>query len=180
VDSHVITAQCQEPQVLPLFVTSNTHRPSHGLSLHRLAHVDYRDPDHAYFVTVCAIRPATPFVDPRLADAVIENLEWLRAHRGVRLYAYCLMPDHLHVLLQLASTDRSLGQIIASMKVFTTRAAHGRGHGVPLWQARFYDHILRRSEDGIGIATYILDNPVRKGLVDDRDAYPCSGTPDPF
>jgi hypothetical protein len=40
--------------------------------------------------------------------------------------------------------------------------------------------VLRRSEDAAGIARYIRENPVRRGLVEDPDAYPYSGFPDPM
>jgi hypothetical protein len=49
-----------------------------------------------------------------------------------------------------------------------------------LWQARFYDHVMRTGEDGRRMAKYILDNPVRKGLVEEAGMYPYSGTPDPI
>jgi hypothetical protein len=49
-----------------------------------------------------------------------------------------------------------------------------------LWQERFYDHVVRRAEDGMMIAQYILDNPVRKGLVPEPESYRWSATPDPL
>jgi REP element-mobilizing transposase RayT len=147
----------------------------------RLANFDYCDPDHAYFVTMCARRGTAPFTDSRLAAEVVKTLYWLRSNQGISLYAFCLMPDHLHLLLRLdASEGRVLGQVIGSLKQFTTKRSWQLGHTGHLWQARFYDHILRRSEDGASVAAYILDNPVRKGLVEDASVYPYSGSPDPM
>jgi len=37
-----------------------------------------------------------------------------------------------------------------------------------------YDHVLRKEESIEGVARYILDNPVRKGLVSDYKEYPFS------
>jgi len=48
----------------------------------------------------------------------------------------------------------------------------GRG----LWQKSYYDHILRKQEDVVSIVRYILENPVRKGLVKHPDEYPFSGS----
>ncbi|MGI8824159.1 MAG: REP-associated tyrosine transposase [Chloroflexota bacterium] len=105
---------------------------------------------------------------------------WIRDHREVDLYAYCLMPDHLHLLLKLRTNRWTLGDVIGSLKSFTTERSWQLGHEGALWQDRFHDHILRRSEDGDETAAYILNNPVRKGLVKDRDDYAYSGTPDPM
>ena len=120
----------------------------------------------------------TPFTDPRLAREVITSLHWLRTNRGVRIYTFCLMPDHLHLLLQLPPGSKELGEVLGDMKSFTTRRAWTLGFSGYLWQDRFHDHMLRRSEKGRLIAEYIRQNPVRKGLVDDADDYLWSGMPD--
>jgi putative transposase len=152
---------------------------SHSLSLHRLPDFDYGDPDHVYFVTACA-HHASPFTNDRLAREIVNSLEWLRANRSVTLYAYCLMPDHLHLMLRVGDRRYPLSEVMRAFKSFTTRQSWKLGYHGALWQARFHDHIVRKSEDGLKIAAYILDNPVRKGLVSDPDAYIWSGTPDPL
>jgi REP element-mobilizing transposase RayT len=131
-----------------------------------------------YFVTTCAQKDTAPFTDERLAQVVIDALTWLRAERDVRLYAYCLMPDHLHVLLQLGGSGRPLGAAIGAVKRFSTKASWDMGYSGQLWQDRFYDHVMRTSEDGKRMARYILENPVRRGLVWEAEMYPFSGTPD--
>jgi len=44
------------------------------------------------------------------------------------------------------------------------------------WQKDFYDHVLRKNEDMVAQIKYILDNPVRRGLVSSWDEYPFSGS----
>jgi|SRR5579884_361085 len=146
----------------------------------RLRHFDYRDSAPAYHVVICANRPHRPFTDPRLATAIISSLHWLREHRAVQIYAYCLMPDHLHLLLRLTRPDWTLSQIIGAFKSYTTKVGRELGHGRYLWQRRFYDHILRQSEDAVGRGEYSRQNPVRAGLVEDAEAYPYSGYLDPM
>jgi putative transposase len=144
----------------------------------RLQEFDYSSPDHVFFVTTCARAGTTPFADERLAHVVVGALQWLRSERGVRLYAYCLMPDHLHVLLQLGSSGDTLGALVGSIKRFATMASWKFGYDGQLWQGRYYDHVMRTSEDGRRMAQYILENPVRKGLCGDSQTYRWSGTPD--
>jgi putative transposase len=90
------------------------------------------------------------------------------------------MPDHLHILMQLADAQRPLGEIIAAMKTFTTSRSWKLGYRGALWQTRFYDHVLRSIDDAWTIAEYIRQNPVRKGLVASPEEYRWSGMPDPL
>jgi putative transposase len=48
--------------------------------------------------------------------------------------------------------------------------------GLPLWQSSYYDRILRKDEDSLKVAEYIVNNPVRGGLVIDALQYPYSGS----
>ena len=43
-----------------------------------------------------------------------------------------------------------------------------------VWQGSFYDHALRKDEDLLKVADYIVCNPVRKGIIQDWKDYPFS------
>ena len=53
---------------------------------------------------------------------------------------------------------------------------HKRRNGESLWQESYYDHVLRDDEDIDRTVRYVLENPVRKGLVLEFDEYPFSGS----
>ena len=57
-----------------------------------------------------------------------------------------------------------------------TAFEYRRKFGVPLWQVKFYDHILRSDVAMEDVAWYIWMNPVRKGLSCDPWDYPHSGS----
>ena len=44
--------------------------------------------------------------------------------------------------------------------------------GQPIWQAGYYDHAIRKDEDIVNIARYIIANPIRAGLVKKVGDYP--------
>ncbi len=48
--------------------------------------------------------------------------------------------------------------------------------GEPIWQAGYFEHVLREDEDTRRVAAYILDNPVRAGLAATPAEYPFSGS----
>ena len=84
--------------------------------------------------------------------------------RHFEVIAYCLMPDHLHVLLEGTSVDADL---IESVRAWKQRTGYDwkRATGAQLWQPGFHDRILREGDETQHIVRYILYNPVRAGLV---------------
>ncbi|MBY0232003.1 MAG: transposase [Gemmataceae bacterium] len=98
----------------------------------------------------------------------------LRFHNG-SLYAlksYCIMPNHVHVLLIPKETD-SLGEhasplarAMHAIKSYTSKEANKiLGRQGRFWQDESYDHWVRDDEELEGIIDYIADNPVKAGLV---------------
>ncbi|HRQ64024.1 MAG TPA: transposase [Xanthomonadaceae bacterium] len=89
-----------------------------------------------------------------------------------RIPCWVLMPDHFHALLELG-TSEPLDRAVHRLKFVMARAAnrclkrHGR-----LWARAFHDHALRRDEDLVATARYIVANPVRAGLVRRVGDYP--------
>ena len=139
----------------------------------RLANHDYRE-SRAYHVTWGTYKRRTLLALEPLASEVLRVLEEEAIRTKADLYAYCVMPDHVHVLLQPNGGD--LIQYTQAVKGKTTRAFWKLNGAGKLWQRGFYDHALRREESIRGIAQYILANPVRAGLVNDFRDYVFSGS----
>jgi len=89
--------------------------------------------------------------------------------------AYCFMPDHLHALVK--GTDRA-SDFRRFVRLFKQRSAFHwkRRYGQILWQRSYFEHVLRDDEAMLGVARYILDNPVRAGLVNRPEQYPYLGS----
>ena len=62
---------------------------------------------------------------------------------------------------------QTLSGLIKSVKARTAQAI-----GQPIWQAGYYDHAIRKNEDIVNIARYIIANPLRAGLVKRVGDYP--------
>lgn len=87
---------------------------------------------------------------------------------------YCLMPDHQHLIMTGSKPEANLWQAIVQYKQKTGYWMSIHRPGMR-WQKDFYDHILRKNEDIAVQVKYILDNPVRKGLVKNWEEYPFKG-----
>ena len=73
--------------------------------------------------------------------------------------ALVVMPDHLHWLFQL-NNKLSLPKLLQSIKSVSAHTI-----GKPIWQPGYYDHAIRKDEDIVNIARYIIANPILAGLV---------------
>lgn len=117
---------------------------------------------------------------PDVANIVSDQLH---KHDGVwyELQAFCIMPNHVHVLLdtstqlhQLESSEADteymqLDRIMKRIKGASSRYVNqllGRT-GSSFWQKDSYDHFVRNHEEWNRILAYILNNPVKAGLVKD-------------
>jgi putative transposase len=146
----------------------------------RLSAEQYAIAGNVGFFTIGAYENNVPFVVDDLDKAIIMTLLAERLRLGIELHVYCLMPDHLHVLIGPKETGCCMLTFVDQFKGKSTRVSWAHGWRGKLWQPRSYDHLVRRSEDLRAIAEYIINNPVRKGLVESSEAYQWSGLPDPL
>jgi REP element-mobilizing transposase RayT len=128
-----------------------------------------------FFVTICTHRRLSWFKDPVVSSWLVDRLKETAASQQFLLHAWCVMPDHLHILVQGANDASNLPDFVRRFKQRTAHEARKR-FGLCLWQRYFFDHVLRPKESPDPIAWYILMNPVRKGLCARPEEYPFSGS----
>ena len=85
------------------------------------------------------------------------------------------MPDHAHLLLEGSTDDADLREAVRVWKQVVGYAWKQRTSG-HLWQTGFHDHVLRERDDTRAVVRYLLNNPVRAGLVEHAANYRWSGS----
>ena len=90
---------------------------------------------------------------------------------GCIVPVYCFMPDHQHLIITGTCSDSDIWKAIVSYKQKTGFWMSMNKTGIR-WQKDFYDLVIRRHGDVAVQVRYILDNPVRKGLVSSWQDYP--------
>jgi putative transposase len=73
--------------------------------------------EHLYFITASLINWLPLFTDRNYAMIVLEHLEWLRTKKKILLFAFVVMPSHLHLLIK--PIDESIGKTLQSFGSFT-------------------------------------------------------------
>ncbi|MCP4668970.1 MAG: transposase [Deltaproteobacteria bacterium] len=138
----------------------------------RLPRGVYEHPNQIFSVTICTTKRRRLFADPIVAREVVNSLKSGPVAQKSEMYAYCLMPDHLHALI--SQREGNLIEIVGGWKKYTGNLLRKDGLKGPFWQRSFYDHALRKEEDLIKTAQYMVMNPVRARLVAKWRQYPFS------
>ena len=143
-----------------------TPRPS------RLATFDYTG-GARYLLTMCCKDRQRHF---RRSEVVrTASLELLRTseRRQFAVLAYTFMPDHFHALVEGIGDDadfRSFVSVLRRRTTISTKLTCPKG----LWQDGYHERVLRQIEQTQKAVDYILNNPVRAGLVSRAVDYPFS------
>jgi putative transposase len=101
-------------------------------------------------------------------------------NKKIYIFTYCLMPDHLHYLISPREDGISVLRFTVQFKGKITNLSWKFGWKGKFWQPRYYDHIVRKEESISAIAQYIVNNPVRKELVEYAEEWLWSGTMNPL
>jgi len=112
-------------------------------------------------------------LSPDERSLCLEHLAVARQQFRFMLFAYVMMPDHAHLLL--SAFESELPRIMRDWKSKTGFAiAKLRGVKGAIWQARYFDFILRRASDFSKKLMYIHENPVAAGLAAKAEEWPWS------
>ena len=123
----------------------------------RLNKYDYKS-DGYYFVTIVTkdrraiLSGLEKLVEEELNDLVSKT-------PGLSVDYKVVMPNHLHLILALENSNYALGEIIRRLKAKITRKA-----GNDLWEANYFEHVIRNEEALNRIREYIINNPLAEVL----------------
>ncbi len=144
----------------------------------RLEGVDYGDPV-TYAVNFNTKGRAPHFRDARLAASLLSIIIRARLEESFYVYGYCIMPDHVHLMVQPQGAI-TLPRIVRSIKGPMTAAFRKARTGVTLWQRGYVDNIINGEKEFENVLKYILLNPIKEGLSEREFDYPFSGVLDYF
>ena len=128
-----------------------------------------------YFLTFCTFERAKAFHDREVAERTLTQFRRTAASEQFAILAYCLMPDHVHLLVEGLSDTSDLKHF-AKMAKQRSGGLHRRRCSVRLWQDGYFERVLRDTDEQRDYARYIINNPVRAGLVANPRDYPHVGS----
>lgn len=140
----------------------------------RLKHFEYAG-YYAYFITILTKERNRYLKKTDIVEPIITIMKDTAEKEMVSVDAFCFMPDHVHLLLRGADEDADVKKF---MKLFKQKSGYWfkQRFQRSLWHLSYYDHVLRKDEDIRETVMYILNNPVRKGIVSDYKEYSFNGS----
>lgn len=128
-----------------------------------------------YVVTAGTLDRRPWFAEPQHAHRIAAQIPQFFTPLGFEAIVYCVMPDHVHLLLEGTVPDADLRNAVSRWKQRTGYEWASR-YGSRLWQPGYHDRVLREADDTCAVVAYILLNPVRAGLVHTAGDYPWTGS----
>jgi putative transposase len=148
-----------------------------------------------YFITTTVIEWVDIFTRPTQKQVIVESLLYAQHHKGLEIFAWCLMPSHLHMIVR-ASEGFNLPAIIRDFKKYTSKKIvkqvieepesrrdwllqkyrtaalhHPKCHQYKVWQDGYYPIELHSPEFVLQKLKYIHNNPVEACIVSNPCEY---------
>jgi len=138
-----------------------------------------------HFLTITIIEWIDVFTKPQYFQIIIDSLKYCRENKGLLLYEFVIMANHLH-LIAGAKEGNKLSQIISDFKKHTTREilkelekdnrryilnliknsfAKKEGYENQIWQRENYPETITSEKFLKEKTIYLYNNPVKKGYV---------------
>ena len=148
--------------------------------------------DAPYFITMTIVRWLPLLSLPEFSSIVLESLRHCTIHKGLTIFGYCLMPSHLHLIVQ--SEKVTLGSVIRDFKKYTAvkiaqvckcdpdksgylevfrqeAASIERNTNLKIWQDGYHPEIIFSNDFFFQKLNYIHQNPVVAGFVSNPEDY---------
>ena len=133
-------------------------------------------PGASYFFTVVTAKRRPVFTAPETIELLRQAMRKVRRMRPFIIDAVVVLPDHLHCIWTLPPDDADYSTRWRLIKTwFSKRYAHKESRlRLPIWQNRYWDHLIRDERDWRRHMDYIHYNPVKHGYVQSVSEWPYS------
>ncbi|MGM9477609.1 REP-associated tyrosine transposase [Pedobacter sp. GSP4] len=152
------------------------------------------DQNDIYFITTTVVGWIDAFTRKELAEVVIQSLKYCQDEKGLVIYAWCLMPSHLHMIVS-ATEGKKLSDIIRDFKKFTSKKIiktigeinesrewlldkfsfaariNSKNKEYKFWQDGFHPITLYSNGFKDQKLDYIHNNPIESGIVLEAEHY---------
>ena len=144
--------------------------------IHRLPLERYCGLIRASF-TLCIQNNFPIFTNSKIVELFTDILKIAKKKYYCANWAYIFMPDHVHIILEGTNEHSNLWK---TMVLFKQKTGYWLSKNMPhvKWQGNFYDRVHRTEDELLNHILYIVDNPVRKGIVTNWKEYPFKGSLD--
>ncbi len=114
------------------------------------------------------------FLDSVDYEMYLSFLSKYSEDKGATIFAYCLMPNHVHLMVR-PSEKEALAKMMQGITLCYTKYFNGKnGRTGRLWECRYHSTVIDGDSYLWTVSKYIENNPVRAGMVKRPEDYPYS------
>ncbi|MBR1484720.1 MAG: transposase [Prevotella sp.] len=150
-----------------------------------------------YFITTTVIDWMDVFTRPQYKHIVVDSLKYCQEHKGLDIYAWVLMTNHLHMIVSTRNGDTNVGDVMRDFKKFTSKnlvkaisenpqesrkewlldrcwfrgANDKKVSDFKFWQDGYYVEVIRSYDFYKQKLDYINMNPVKQEIVETPEHY---------
>jgi len=143
------------------------------------------EPTYPHFITCTVLHWIPIFTNKESVSIVIDSLKYLQQNRNLKIYAYVILENHLHLIVQSddiakdiarfkSFTARKIIELLKSKNVKTIldqlqfyKKAHKIDREFQLWQEGIKPKLIQGEQMMRDRIDYIHNNPVKRGYVDE-------------
>lgn len=127
-----------------------------------------------YGITKVVLHRKQVLATSETSQVLLDSWQFLRQEEHIKLFAFCIMPDHYHLLFCLLP-GQTISQLMERSNRFTSRLLNKLlDQSGTFWLEGFHDHRCRDTEEVHDLGVYYEHNPVRANLVMSADQWPYS------
>lgn len=105
----------------------------------------------------------------------LQNLRKFKSELGIKIYSYCLMTNHVHLVVEPGDDVTSISQLMKQLAARQTRRVNKmEGRSGTLWEGRYKISPIQRDEYLLHCCRYVERNPVKARMVHGAEEYPWS------
>jgi putative transposase len=130
------------------------------------------NPSRIFFATTKTSMSMRLLQSERNAGLLIDVLRSLVAEHRFKLHDFVIMPDHIHLLIEVGR-DMTVEKAMQLIKGrFSHRLSHEFGYKGEVWQRGFTEVQVLNKQNFEAHRVYIAANPVKAGLASTAEEYP--------
>jgi len=154
------------------------------------------EPTHPHFITCTILHWIPIFTRTQTTDIIFNSLKYLQQSDNLKLYAYVILENHLHLIVSSddiaksmqkfkAHTAKEILKLLQENNVKTIldqlafyKKAHKKETTYQLWQEGIAPKLIQGEKMMIDRIKYIHNNPVKRGYVDEANHWRYSSARD--
>jgi len=147
------------------------------------------EPTHPHFMTCTVLHWIPLFTRQESVEILLESFRYLQKHDQLKIYAYVILENHLHLIAQSNDISRSMARfkrhtarallnLLQEKRVTTVldqlafyKKAHKSDREYQLWQEGLQPKLIQSDAVMISKINYIHQNPVKRGYVDEASHW---------